>query len=177
MQKHILLTLLVLTLGLFLGACCDPKPSNSMPMVIDSTFKDTTVKDVYDRLTPGADPTDSGFYPIYSIDVKNTGTDADTFKLTYERNRNGFVIPIVVQQYMLPGETKTFRTVGPIADHGVPETSDITYYSFFVRTPDSTSIHVENPTVKIHYGKTQNDAESCGSAGEDLNVDFSRWKK
>ena len=167
----------VLSLGIFFTACCDPKLRDSMPLVIDSTFSDTAIKDVFDRFSPNANPLDSGYYPIYSINIKNTGTEADTFQLSYERvGRSGYFLPVVVRQFVQPGEVKTFTTPGPIPDHGNLPTSDFTYISFFVHPSDSTKIHKENPTVTIHYGTTQNDVESCGSKGQDMNVDISKWK-
>lgn len=165
--------MLGIALPLIVGGCCDPDPKNSSPLVLDSTYSDTAVKDISDRLFGKID---SAYYPIYSIDIKNTGIESDTFTLTYKRIRNGYLIPVVVKQYVPAGEVRTFRTEGPIPDHGVPYTSDVVYYSFFVSTPDSIPIRMMNPEVTLSYGSTLKGDESCGSAGETVKLDISNWK-
>lgn len=144
-----------------------------MPLVLDSTYSDTTIKDIPDRFDGN---TDSAYYPIYSIDIKNTGIEADTFTLSYKRIRNGFLLPVTVKQWVPPGEVRTFRTEGPIPDHGVPVTSDIVYVSFFVSTPDSIPIKVMKPTVTLTYGSTETGDESCGSPGETITLDINKWE-
>ena len=154
------------------SGCCDPNPKNSQPLVLDSTYSDTAIKDIPDRFVGSID---SAFYQIYSIDIKNMGIEGDTFTLSYKRIRNGFLLPVVVKQYVPPNETRTFRTPGPLPDHG-GETSDIVYLSFFVSTPDSIPIQVMQPLVELSYGSTQTGDESCGSPGETITLDIRDWK-
>ena len=176
----VLLALAGILLSAIASGCCDPDPKNSSPLVLDSTYSDTAIKDIINR-NPNAPSLgklgDSAFYPIYSIDIKNAGIESDTFTLTYKRIRNGFLIPVVVRQFVPAGEVVTFRTEGPVADHGVPYTSDIVYVSYFVSTPDSIPIQIMKPEVTLSYGSTQVPGdESCGSPGETIKLDISGWK-
>lgn len=167
-------TLLPLTLVFMLVACCDPKPISSLPQVIDTTYSDTAIKDDMNQTNTSPD---SGYYPIYSLDIKNVGTEADTFELRYTRTRNGFVIPVVVKQYVPVGETRTFRTEGPIPDHGVDYTADIVYYSFFVSTPDSISVHMLKPDIVVRYGATNEGTEGCNADPKELFVNYNDLKR
>jgi hypothetical protein len=166
---------LFLTVGIglfFISSCCDPVPKNSLPLVIDTSYTDTAIRDAIDVTIPGdipPDPLDSGYYPIYSLDIKNTGTEADTFKISYLRATGSFGIPLTAQQYVLPGETKTFRTYGPIPSNSL-DSAKYRYLDFFVRTADSISLSVIQPTITIHYGESPNGAEQCGSPGKDITV-------
>jgi len=165
--------ILPLALAFMLVACCDPKPISSLPQVIDTTYSDTAIKDDMNQSNTSLD---SGYYPIYSLDIKNVGTEADTFALWYTRNRNGFVIPVIVKQYVPVGETRTFRTEGPIPDHGVQYTADLVYYSFFVSTPDSVSVHMLKPDIKILYGATNEGTEGCNAEAKEMFVNYSDLK-
>ncbi|MDP4230609.1 MAG: hypothetical protein Q8916_09430 [Bacteroidota bacterium] len=165
--------LLPLGIGLFiLSSCCVPKEKNSFPMVIDTSYTDTAVKDAIDiqNVDVPLDPFDSGYYPVYSLDIKNTGSEGDTFYLTYSRVRNGYLVPLTAQQYVGAGETKTFRTYGP-SPSNPPDTVKVKYYSFYVKTLDSISLFVLQPQITIHYGQSPNGPEECGSAGKDITVD------
>lgn len=166
--------LLPLTLAWMLAACCDPKPISSLPQVIDSTYRDTAIKDDMNQLNTMQD---SGYYPIYSVDIKNIGTESDTFELRYSRSRGGFIIPVVVKEFVPAGEVRTFRTEGPIPDHGVENTADIAYYSFFVLTPDSVSVHVLKPTIRVLYGSSDEGTEGCSAEEQELLVDYSTLGK
>jgi hypothetical protein len=166
------LPLFIFLAGIYLASCCNTKDKNSIPQVIGESYKDTAVKDVYDRSSL---TNDSGFYPIYTLDIKNTGTEADTFLLSYERQRNNFIIPVQVQQYVLPGETKTFRTIGPVPDTGRYTSWDY-YYCFMVMTPDSVSVHKLKPVIKIFYGRTDYDPEGCGEPAKTMYVNESDLK-
>jgi hypothetical protein len=162
-----------LGIGLFiLSACCEPAQKNSFPMVIDTSYNDTAIKDAIDIINVDStfNPLDSGYYPVYSLDIKNTGTDADTFYLSYSRVRNGYLVPLTSQQYIQGGETKTFKTYGP-SPSNPPDSIKVKYYSFYVKTPDSISLFKLQPQINIHYGQTPNGAEQCGTAGKDISVD------
>jgi hypothetical protein len=175
-SKDLLLIVLPLIAScLMLGSgCCDPNPKNSLPVVLDSTYSDTAIKDIVDRFLGS---TDSQYYPIYSIEIKNAGIESDTFTLTYKRIRdNRWLLPVVVKQFVPAGEVRTFRTEGPIPDHGVPNTSDEVYLSFFVPSPDSIPIQKMKPEVTLSYGSTETGDESCGSPGETITLDISNWK-
>lgn len=165
--------ILPLALAFMLVACCDPKPISSLPQVIDTTYSDTAIKD---DMNQSNSLQDSGYYPIYSLDIKNVGAESDTFELRYTRSRNGFIIPLVVRQYVPAGETRTFRTEGPIPDHGVEYYADVVYYSFFVSTPDSVSVHMLKPDIKILYGATYEGTEGCNSEGTEMFVSYNDLK-
>ena len=177
-KQHRRYFLIPVTLGiLILSACCVPAQKNSFPTVIDTSYNDTAVKDAIDIVSVDSlfNPLDSGYYPVYSLDIKNTGSDADTFYLSYSRIRNGYLVPLTVQQYIQGGETKTFKTYGPSPSNS-PDTVKARYYSFYVKTIDSTSLFVLQPTISIHYGQSPNGPEQCGSPGTDLPVDISKLK-
>lgn len=163
--------LIILYAGYFAG-CCNTKERNSMPQVVGSSYRDTAIKDVYDRSSTS---NDSGYYPIYYLDIKNTGTEADTFLLSYERERNNFIIPVQVQAYVQAGETKTFKTIGPVPDTGRYTSWDY-YYCFMVLEPDSVSVHKLKPDIKIYYGKTDYDPEGCGEPARLMTIKESDLK-
>lgn len=161
--------------AIIISSCCEPVARNSEPMVIDTTYRDTAIKDVADR-SP-LSKLDSGFYPIYSIDIKNTGTESDTFTLVYERVRRNYIQPLIVREFVPAGEVRTFRTIGPVPDHGLPYTSYDVYFSFFVSTPDSVEISLMKPTVYIVYGANNKGSEECSAPPKQKIVDISRWRK
>jgi hypothetical protein len=155
------------------SGCCDPNPKNSLPLVLDSTYTDTAIKDIADRQFGKLD---SLYYPIYSIDITNSGIESDTFTLTYKRIRNGFLMPLVVKQFVQAGQTRRFSTPGPLPDHPSDSTSDGIYLSYFVSTPDSIPIQIMKPVVTLSYGSTETGDESCGSPGETITLDLTNWK-
>ncbi len=165
--------LLPLALAFMLVACCDPKPISSLPQVIDTTYSDTAIKDDMNQTNSSQD---SGYYPIYSLDIKNIGTESDTFELQYTRSRNGFVIPVIVKQFVPAGETRTFRTEGPIPDHGVDYTADIVYFSFFVSTADSVAVHILKPDIIVRYGATNEGTEGCNAEAKEMFINYSNLK-
>ncbi|MEP7233929.1 MAG: hypothetical protein ABI778_01415 [Ignavibacteriota bacterium] len=164
--------LIPLSLGLvILSACCEPKERDSYPTVIDTSYNDSAVRDAIEIqfVDNPLDPLDSGYYPVYYLDIKNTGTEADTFDLEYSRLRNGYIQPLKVSEYVQPGEVKTFKTYGPSGSNA-PDSARVKYYSFFVKTLDSISLFVLQPNITIHYGETANGAEQCGSPGKTITV-------
>lgn len=175
-HKYFLFTV---CLGLFiLSACCVPMDKNSFPQVIDTSYSDTAVKDAdqFIGIDSTVDPYDSAFYPVYSINIQNTGSEADTFYLSYSRTRNGFLEPLTTQQNVNAGETKTFKTLGPIPSNA-PDTLRVKYYAFFVKSPDSVHVSFLKPQITIHYGQTPNGPEQCGSPGKDISVDPTKLHK
>lgn len=173
MHKAIIL-FAVAAIGFSLNSCCDPVPRNSFPTVLYSTYADTAIKDIIPELPPLK--LDSLYYPIYSFDIKNTGTEADTFTVIFDRENSYFDLssyPILYdQQYVLPGETKTFKTYGPVPSNAL-DTAKYRYLAFYTSTLDSIPISIMRPTVTIYYGATPNGPEDCGSPAKQLvlNVD------
>jgi hypothetical protein len=170
---------IIISVALFnLSSCCEPAQKNSFPQVIDSSYSDTAIKDadqVVIQGLPAPDPLDSAFYPIYSIDIKNTGSEADTFKITYARVNGLFGFPLTAQAYILPGSIKTLKTYGPIPSNSF-DTAKYHFLDFFVKTADSIHVGVLKPQITIHYGETPNGAEECGSKGKDITIDPSTLK-
>ncbi len=158
--------LLFLT-GVLIESCCEPRTKNSSPQVLENTYFDTAIKDRYPPPAPGVISTDSGYYPIYKLAIKNNGTEADTFYLRFIRNGFGFT----VSQYVLPGQIGQFVTPGPIPDTVFPN-AQIIYYSFFVSTPDSVAISKERPTVTLLYGSVYNGPEGCNTDPTQMAIDI-----
>ncbi len=162
----------------WLASCCDPTPRQSFPDVIYVSYADTTIKD--------AGPTiqnkfDSLYYPIYSFDIQNSGTESDTFVVTLHREigyYNSFYYPLdmTIKQFVGAGETKNFKTFGPIP-RNAPDTTRLRLLSFFVSTPDSIPISVMRPVITISYGSSVEGPESCGSPAKTLTVDVDRLIK
>ena len=151
-------------------SCCQPKQRNSLPQVIDSSYADSLVRDILPP--PFANPPDSGYYPIYTLAVKNVGSEADTFTVQYSRNGFGFGI----SQYVTPGQTVTFRSPGPLSDTAILNPQTV-YNGFFVTAPDSIPISVMRPTVTVQYGAMYNGPEGCNSDPEQLPVDVDALHK
>lgn len=160
------LVLLLLSTVLFLGSCCDPKPRNSYPSVIDSSYSFESVKDATIPVPPDY-VLDSAYYPIYSLDIKNTGSESDTFTVIIDRDQGGNVL--FDKQYVEAGQTKSFHTYGPIPSNAL-DTAKYRYYSFFTSTPDSLDLKVLRPSVRIYYGSSLDGPETCGMAATSLTV-------
>lgn len=173
-------------IGLFLAAslwfvsCCDPVPRQSFPQVVYSTYKDTAIKDAGPTIPP-SNTFDSLYYPIYSFDIKNTGSEADTFAVTLHRE-NGYYssifypVDMTIRQFILAGETKTFKTFGPIPRNAL-DTTRYRYLSFFTSTPDSIPLAIMRPDMTISYGSSVDGPESCGSPAKTLTVNVDSLKK
>jgi len=142
--------------------------------VIGSSYSDTAIKDAGVPLNGG--PADSIFYPIYSLDIKNTGTEADTFTISYDLKKTVNNFPLTVKQFVLAGETKTFKTYGPVPKNS-PDTSKYRFFTFFVSTADSIPVSVIRPAVSITYGSSEDGPESCGSPAKTLTVNIDSLKK
>ncbi|MBS1903201.1 MAG: hypothetical protein JSS75_05810 [Bacteroidetes bacterium] len=168
--------LLGLVSAAIFASCCDPKARNSFPLVIDSSYSVQSVKDAKVPVPPDY-VLDSGYYPIYSIDIKNTGTEADTFRLVISPPYSGqyVVTPdfqLTDKHYVEPGQTATFRTYGPVPPNAL-DTAKYRYLFFFTSTPDSVSLPIFRPWVQIFYGKSIDGPETCGTpeTSLDVNVD------
>jgi hypothetical protein len=164
---------------LLLSSCCEPAQKNSFPQVIASSYSDTAIKDadqVKIQGLPAPDPLDSAYYPIYSVDIKNTGTEADTFKITYSRVNGLFGIPLTAQAYVMPDSIRTIKTFGPIPSNSL-DSAKYQYLDFFVKTADSIHVTLLKPQITIHYGQTPNGAEQCGTSGKDISVDPATFHK
>jgi hypothetical protein len=157
---------------LFFGAvivssCCEPRVKNSSPFVLENTYFDTAIRDRYPNPSPGVLSPDSGYYPIYKLSIKNTGSEADTFALRFIRHGFGFT----TSQYVMPGQTVQFATPGPIPDSAIPDSRFI-YYSFFVSTPDSITISKERPDLTLFYGSVYNGPEACNTAANQVAINI-----
>ena len=173
MKLYLHKNIIVIAGLLFISSCCDPVQKNSFPQVMTSSYNDTAVKDADQVQVSGApapNPLDSAYYPIYSLDIQNSGSEADTFTISYLRPNGLFGIPLTAQAYVQAGETKTVSTYGPIPSNSL-DTAKYRYLDFFVKTKDSISLFVLQPTITIHYGQTPNGPEQCGVSGKDITVD------
>ncbi len=172
----VLPVLLLVAVVTTLISCCDPVPRNSFPTVVYSSYSDTAIKDVIPELPPLG--LDSLYYPIYKFDIKNTGTEADTFTVIFDREASYFDLtsyPVLFdQQYVLPGETKTFKTYGPVPSNAL-DTAKYRYLAYYTSTPDSIPISIMRPTVTIYYGATPNGPEDCGSPAKQLEVNIDKF--
>ncbi|MEO6938765.1 MAG: hypothetical protein ABI444_01280 [Candidatus Kapaibacterium sp.] len=170
MTKHIQLVLLLALGAVYLAACCEPSPRKSQPIVITTTYSDSSVYDVFPTGL-GTSATDSGYYPIYHIDVKNGGVESDTFTLLFSRQGLGFSI----SQFVPSGQTVTFKTPGPIKDTADITAQDI-YRTFFVRSTDSINIKVMRPTLAVRYGGVYNGPEGCNSDPIQIPIDIDAFR-
>lgn len=157
----------LLTSTYALSSCCDPKPRNSYPTVIDSSYSFEAIKDATLPIPPD-NHIDSAYYPIYSMDITNTGTEADTFTVVIDRQMGGYTL--FDRKYVQPGETKTFRTYGPIPSNAL-DTAKYRYYTFFTSTPDSLDLKVLRPSVRVYYGRSLDGPETCGVAETSRAID------
>ena len=176
-------TVLLLVLTALLASCCEPGHRNSLPASVDSAFQETYAYDldVYNTQVTGV--TDSGYHPIYTFGVKNTGTEDDDFRLNIVMP-NGAEIDII--KHVKAGAVQLFQTpTSPLdssaryiipfytapADTSLPLARD--YYGFFSPTPDLTEIHLARPTVTVAYGEINSGPEACNTPAsvQSLNID------
>jgi hypothetical protein len=183
----ILIGIAVLT-TLGLSSCCEPKQKDSKPLVIDSLFQETSgySLDLFQTGT-GSRP-DSGYFPIYTFAIKNTGTDDDDYTVRIRVNE---LFGFDVRKHVPAGTIGYFRTPTPIPDSfttgatytryrpdlvetdSLPLMSDF-YYRFFRKSTDSVSIRVLRPDVRISSGSVDNGPEGCNSPAMETEVDVSR---
>jgi hypothetical protein len=148
-----------------LQSCCEPEYKNSFPKVLFETYSDSMV---YDRMPQGSDVTvfDSAYYPIYEFKVRNDGTDADTFTMTIAKDGFGFD----VKQYVLGGETVTFRTPGPVPDTAALPAQYL-YFSFFRKDTNDLKIQQLEPELYFTYGEVYKGDEGCNTPASRSNID------
>lgn len=173
MTKGFLFILSSITLAAAVSSCCEPQSRNSLPVVVDSLYHDSAVFDQYPLgIHSDGRPPDSGYYPVYTLGIKNAGTETDTFTLRFDRLGNGFELPIEIKHEVPAGQTVLFST--PATLNETSDTLAQSYYaSFFVRTQDSIPIYRMRPTVTVKYGAVYNGPEGCNSdpITNTLNVD------
>ena len=180
-----------LILACELSSCCEPARKNSQPSVIDSLFQATHGYDVdifTTQFSQNPAIPDSGYYPIYTFGIKNTGTDDDDFTLQLRYNNAGLIAGFDITKHVLAGTTVLFKTpVMPpdsitidaryfypnltVADTNPPMAE--AYYGLFKQSPDSIRIQLLRPTITILYGAINNGPEACNTpAGSyPVNID------
>ncbi len=167
------LSVSLLVLAFTISSCCDPQQKHSNADVLYNTYSDTAIKDfplLFDLNTP----TDSVYYPIYSLSIHNSGSEGDTFRLLI-KSRDGFD-SLFAEDYIEAGQVKTLRTYGPIPKNA-PDTSKLRYLSFFVSTPDSVALRLIRPIVTVSFGGTANGPEQCGTANKILQINIDSLSK
>lgn len=151
-------------LGLIAQSCCEPRHKDSRPEVQFNTYSDTAIYDQMPNTSPAQ--RDSGYYPVYSFDIKNAGTEADTFIIVMTKDDIGFRKPI----FVMANEIKRFTSPDSLRDTSF-YTSQQLYNTFFRRSADSISIQDIEPTIKIIYGEVYEGPEACNTAPSELFVD------
>jgi hypothetical protein len=189
MRKYSLLLLLSVSLPFVLAACCEPASKDSRPVVVDSLFQRTTGFDI-DRARNlnkplGAAP-DSGYYPIYTLAVHNSGSQDDMITLRFRSQyvlTTGSALGFDITRNVPADSTVLFRTPTPVPDSitslerityayapdTLPLMSDA-YFGFFVSTPDSTTIAREHATISVFYGAIDNGGEGCNTPATEKPV-------
>lgn len=155
------------------SSCCDPQQKHSNADVLYNSYSDTAIKDfpiLYDLNTP----TDSVYYPIYSLSIHNSGSEGDSFRLLI-KSRDGRD-SLYAKEYIEAGQVKTLRTYGPIPKNA-PDSSKKRYITFFVSTPDSVALRLIRPIVTVSFGGTANGPEQCGTADKILQINIDSLRK
>ena len=134
-----------------------------MPQYVAGSYSDSAVKNAY---PPPVNPGDSGYYPIYTLTLKNVGSEADSFRLQFSRNNDLFYIT----EFVPPGQTAVFRTPGPLKDTATLNPWNF-YGGFFVSTTDSIHISLMQPSVSVLYGAIDNGPEGCNSDPLQMQID------
>ncbi len=172
-MRKFFLSVSLLLLAFTVFSCCDPQQKHSNADVLYYSYSDTAIKDfpiLYDLNTP----TDSVYYPIYSLNIHNSGSEGDLFRLLI-KSRDGRD-SLFAQEYIEPGQIKTLRTYGPIPKNA-SDTSKKRYISFFVSTADSVALRLIRPIVTVSFGATANGPEQCGTAAKILQINIDSLRK
>jgi hypothetical protein len=172
-----------------LSSCCEPATKNSMPSVIDSLFQASHGHDVDIFTTGNSTIPDSGYYPIYTFGIENTGSEDDDFTIQLRYNAaGGLIAGFDITKHVPAGKTVLFKTpVMPpdsitinatyfypnltVADTNPPMAE--AYFGLFKQTPDSIKIQLMRPTITILYGAINNGPEACNTpaASYPVNID------
>lgn len=164
-MKNLRTAAVLILLAATIQSCCEPEYKNSFPQVLFDTYRDSVVKD---RLPPGENVTvlDSGYYPIYEFQVRNEGSDPDTFTMVI--GKNGF--DFSMQKFVLAGETVTFRTPGPVPDTAALPAQWL-YFSMFRQDPADLAIQELDPDITFLYGEVFKGDEGCNTPASRHEVD------
>ena len=164
-MKRLQILAVLIFLGATMQSCCEPEYKDSFPQVLFDTYRDSVVKD---RLPPGEGVTvvDSGYYPIYEFKVRNEGADADTFTMVIGKDGFNFAM----SQFVMGGETVTFRTPGPVPDTAALPAQWL-YFSMFRQDPEDLAIQELDPDITFHYGEVFKGDEGCNTPSSRHEVD------
>ena len=186
-NRYFLTVIVCLALTAVLSSCCEPGHKNSQPLVIDSLFQQTYGHDFDLYSTQNSQtPTipDSGYYPIYTFGIQNTGTDDDDFTVQFRYFNAGFDITehvpagkiVLFKTPVMPPDSITmnaryFYPILPAADTNPP--IPYAYYALFQPNPDSTKIRSMRPTITVLYGSIDNGPEACNTPASQyvINID------
>lgn len=164
-MKFIQTSVILLLLGAGVQSCCEPEFKDSAPVVLFDSYRDSVVKDLLPE-GQAAHVTDSAFYPIYEFQVRNSGTEADSFTVVI--GKNGF--DFSMKKLVLGGETVTFRTPGPLSDTAaIP--AQWYYFSMFRRDTADLPIQELDPDISIIYGEVYKGDEGCNTPASRTDVD------
>jgi hypothetical protein len=180
-----ILPLIPIVLSFWLAACCEPSHKDSQPLIVADSFQETYGKDL-DVYTAQGGRSDSAYFPIYTFGIKNTGSQDDNFTLQLRKPLvGGFVGGFDITKRVPAGQTVMFRTPSPIYDSSAhyffphiqdPNDTfpimDKAYYGIQASTPDSTKLHILQPTLTITYGEINNGPEACNTAASTQTIDL-----
>ncbi len=146
--------------------------------------------DVYQVIATGI-ITDSGYYPIWTFGIQNTGSEDDNFTMSVVYfpalgGREEFDITkrvpagkiVLFRTPTLPSDSSAIYTyperTNP-ADTNLPLNRD--YYGFLQQSPDSTEIHFMRPSITISYGVIDNGPEACNTPASTFSLNIDRLPK
>lgn len=182
MRNSLFLIAALGAVSILISSCCTPASKDSQPVLVDSLFSRSTFWDIDINATadnaPGAKP-DSGYYPVYTFGVYNSGSQDDLFTLRVRSQytlTSGTPLGFDISRMVPAHSTVLFRTPTAIPDTitsleriTYPHLTDTlplmsyAYYGFFASTPDSTTLGDERATVSVLYGAIDNGAEGCNT--------------
>ena len=180
-----ILPLIPLAFSFWFVACCEPGHKDSQPAMVADSFQETFGKDL-DVYSSQGGRSDSAYFPIYTFGIKNTGTADDVFTLHFRKPlASGFNGGFDITKHVAAGQTVMFRTPSPIYDSSAhyffpnltnPNDTnpimDKAYYGIQASTPDSTKLHILQPTLTITYGEINNGPEACNTPASTQTIDI-----
>ena len=180
------LFLVLVSIAIGLGACCEPSPKNSNPVFIDSLFHQDKLKDRYIDSTNNISA-DSLYYPAWTWTILNAGTDGDDFTLHVRH-------PLVevgydITRHVDAGKTAVFRspvlgdsnTIGAhyfLLYRGT-DTLDIpayAFYGFYAYDSSQASISYIQPRLSITYGAVDRGPEACNTPSTTNTLSWTEFK-